>query len=222
MANQLTKQEGFLFVQNYRTIEDALKEKHGDEAALDYYHMLFDYALDGLEPDPKQEGYMATVWEHVKPMVDEHAIEPKPPKWGSRLLRDLSDDELEELFVLYDNGVGYTELKEKFGMGKRTLSEGKILEAKREKRARDLRADAELLDYLVECSEIPEDEWLANVGTMDVSMESLREYACEDRGATLNKRFFEENYLGGVGGYDDYWRYLSKFVKTDEMSKMRK
>lgn len=222
MDNQLTKQKGFLFVQNYRNIGEVIEKKYGDRAALDYYRTLFDYALDGLEPESEPEGFMTTVWKKVKPVVDEHANNEKPSKWGRRLLCDLSDDELEELFVLYDNGVGYNELKEKFGMGKRTLNEGKILEAKREKRARDLQADAELLDYLAKCSEIPGDEWLANVGTMDVSIESLREYAYEDRGATLSKRFFENYYFGGIGGYDDYWRYLSKFIKTDKMSKMRK
>lgn len=97
MDNEPGKEAGFLFVQNYRTIGDKLKKTHGDSFALDYYHMLIDYALHGVGPDLKPEDKMTKVWENLKLIVDARAEKPKPSNWGSRSLEGLNDDELEEL-----------------------------------------------------------------------------------------------------------------------------
>lgn len=222
MGNEAGKEAGFLFVQSYRVIGNKLKKTHGDSFALDYYQMLIDYALDGVEPDLKPEDRMAKVWENLKPMVDARVEKPKPSNWGSRSLEDLNDDELEELFALYEIKTDYPKLKKKFGMHSRSLSEKKILEAKRIKRGRDLEADSELLEFLVECSEIPKEEWIENVGTMDVSLDALARFAYDDGGALLRRGFFEREFLGKIGGFGDYWKYLAEFVRRCQLSETKK
>lgn len=213
--------DAFSFDRRYKTIADALKAKHGDAAALALYEMLADYALDGREPDAP-EGYMLTVWEHLKPMVDGGSSKPKkkPADWGKRSIEDLSDDELRELWKLYKvDGARYNDLKKRYGLHSRALNGETIMRAVGKLRRNELAADEELLSGLALYSGLSKEEWLENIGTVNVEVEELRSYMDE----TIDPSWISPELIGYTTHHpEDYWAAVGEEIRRHSYERLNK
>ena len=220
----------FEFLAAYRKIAETVEHKYGAEAALSFYKMLVNYALDEVEPDIL-EGHALIVWEHLKPLVDNARIKKpdrliqakndgrKPVDWGRRSISDLEEREIRELWKLYnENGMSYNELKKRFGMHSRSLNERTILEAVGKLRRRDLEADKELLESLASFSGKSEQEWLDNISSMNVSLDLIRSYLEDD-----DAIFLDEDMIGCITSHpEDYWSSACQLFRESANWRMKK
>lgn len=212
--------DAFSFDRKYKTVADALKAKHGDSAALAFYEMLADYALDGKEPDAPGD-YMLTVWEHLKPMVDGGSSAPvkKPDSWGKRSIEDLTEDELRKLWKLYSvDGARYNDLKKKYGLHSRALNGETIMRAVGKLRRKDLAADDELLSDLASYSGLSKEEWLENIADVNVEVEELRNYMNETDPNWISPELigFETHH------HDDYWGAVGEVIRRHSYERVNK